>query len=105
VLSSSPRSTQLEDSVMKFSHSYSKLFNTFLFFFVDHVFFSLLAYVAFFITICYHTSYAPPWIFPPLAFYGLDILMRIFRQRIKDAILVPIDNQMTLVSTPATSLY
>ena len=61
--------------------------------------------MAFFITICYHTIYAPPWIFPPLAFYGLDILMRIFRRRIKDAILVPIDNQMTLVGTPVTSLF
>ncbi|KAG1762575.1 iron reductase [Suillus occidentalis] len=39
------------------------------YFFVIHV----LTYVAFFVTICYHTIYASPWIFPPLAFYGADI--------------------------------
>jgi ferric-chelate reductase len=58
----------------------------------------VLGFVAFFITICYHTPYATPWIFPPLAFYGLDLLMRMFRYTIKDATLVPIDDQMTLVS-------
>jgi len=59
---------------------------------------SILAFVAFFVTIRYHTIYASPWIFPPLAFYGVDILMRMFKVRIKDALLVPIDKQMTLVS-------
>ena len=59
--------------------------------------FSVLGYVAFFITVCYHTIYASPWIFPPLAFYGLDILLRMFRYRIKDATLVPVDNNMTLI--------
>ena len=58
----------------------------------------MLAFVAFYITICYHTIYAAPWIFPPLAFYGLDMLMRMLRYSIKDATLVPIDNTMTLVS-------
>ncbi|KAL4246943.1 hypothetical protein ABKN59_007704 [Abortiporus biennis] len=62
-------------------------------FFIVHV----LGYVSFFITVCYHTIYASPWIFPPLAFYGLDILMRMLRYRIKDATLVPIDNNMTLI--------
>ncbi|KAI0640857.1 iron reductase [Trametes meyenii] len=62
-------------------------------FFVVHV----LGYVAFFITICYHTIYAAPWIFPPLAFYGFDMLLRLFRYRIKDATLVPVDNNMTLI--------
>lgn len=60
----------------------------------------ILAFVAFFVTICYHTIYASPWIFPPLAFYGADILMRMFRVRIKDALLVPIDKQMTLIHMP-----
>ena len=60
---------------------------------------SVLGYVAFFVTICYHTIYASPWIFPPLAFYGFDILLRMFRYRIKDATLVPIDGNMTLVSS------
>jgi len=62
-------------------------------FFVIHV----LGYVAFFVTICYHTPYASPWIFPPLAFYGLDMLLRMFRYRIKDATLVPMGNEMTLI--------
>ncbi|OCH86238.1 iron reductase [Obba rivulosa] len=62
-------------------------------FFILHV----LGFVAFFITICYHTIYATPWIFPPLAFYGFDILLRMFRYRIKDATLVPVDNNMTLI--------
>ncbi|KAI0820540.1 iron reductase [Trametes gibbosa] len=62
-------------------------------FFLVHV----LGYVAFFITICYHTDYAVPWIFPPLAFYGLDMLLRLFRYRIKDATLVPVDDNMTLI--------
>ncbi|KAH9926638.1 iron reductase [Epithele typhae] len=62
-------------------------------FFIVHV----LGYVAFFITICYHTTYASPWIFPPLAFYGFDMLLRLFRYRIKDATLVPVDRNMTLI--------
>ncbi|KAI0753811.1 iron reductase [Fomes fomentarius] len=62
-------------------------------FFVVHV----LGFVAFFVTICYHTIYASPWIFPPLAFYGFDMLLRLFRYRIKDATLVPIDSNMTLI--------
>ena len=59
---------------------------------------SVLGFVAFYITVCYHTTYASPWIYPPLAFYGFDMLMRMFRFTIKDATLVPVDNQMTLVS-------
>ena len=58
---------------------------------------STLGYAAFFITICVHTPYAEPWIYPCLAFYGLDLLFRMFRSRVKDAVLVPVGNQMTLV--------
>jgi len=67
---------------------------------------SVLIFTAFFITICYHTIYASPWIFPPLAFYGADLLLRLFRYRIKDATLTPIDKQMTIVrlSTVFSSL-
>ncbi|KAL4263678.1 Ferric/Cupric Reductase Transmembrane Component [Pleurotus pulmonarius] len=64
------------------------------FFFVIHV----LGFVAFFVTLCYHTIYASPWIFPPLAFYGFDILLRLFRYRIKDAELIPVGNQMTIIN-------
>ncbi|KIJ45511.1 hypothetical protein M422DRAFT_29647 [Sphaerobolus stellatus SS14] len=63
------------------------------FFFALH----MIGYVSFFVVICYHTLYAVPWIFPPLAFYGLDLLLRMIRTRIKDAVLVPVDNQMTLI--------
>jgi len=58
---------------------------------------SVLTYVAFFVTICYHTLYASPWIFPPLAFYRADVLLRLLRYRIKDAILTAQDADMTLV--------
>lgn len=61
--------------------------------------FSVLGFVAFFVTIRYHTIYAVPWLYPPLAFYGLDLVLRLLRYRIKDASLVPIDQNMTLVST------
>ncbi|TFY75798.1 hypothetical protein EWM64_g8214 [Hericium alpestre] len=62
-------------------------------FFILHV----LLYPALFITICYHTIYAAPYIYPPLAFYGLDLLMRALRLRIKDATLVPTGPQMTVI--------
>ncbi|KAJ3874658.1 iron reductase [Lentinula edodes] len=63
------------------------------FFWVVHV----LGFVAFFITICYHTIYAVPWIFPPLAFYAADMFMRMLRVRIKDANLAAVDSKMTLI--------
>ncbi|KAJ3900337.1 iron reductase [Lentinula edodes] len=63
------------------------------FFWVVHV----LGFVAFFITICYHTIYAVPWIFPPLAFYAADMFMRMLRVRIKDANLTAVDSNMTLI--------
>ncbi|KAF8647908.1 hypothetical protein AX16_006440 [Volvariella volvacea WC 439] len=66
-----------------------------IFFFV-HV----LTFVAFFVTICYHTPYATPWIFPPLAFYGCDFLLRLLRMRIKDAYLTPVSTQMTVIRIP-----
>ncbi|KAI0071226.1 hypothetical protein K474DRAFT_1652757 [Panus rudis PR-1116 ss-1] len=62
-------------------------------FFVVHV----LGFVAFFVTICYHTPYASPWIFPPLALYGLDLFLRLLRYRIKEASLVAVDQNMTLI--------
>ncbi|KAG1827895.1 hypothetical protein EV424DRAFT_1554993 [Suillus variegatus] len=63
-------------------------------FFVVHI----LTYVTFFVTICYHTLYASPWIFPHLAFYGADVLLRLFRYRIKDATLTAQDAHMTFIS-------
>ncbi|KAF8636062.1 hypothetical protein AX17_003827 [Amanita inopinata Kibby_2008] len=62
-----------------------------------------LGFIAFFITLCYHTIYARPWIYPPLALYGLDLSWRMLRIRIKDAVLVPVDKQMTLIHIPYPS--
>ncbi|CAE6513236.1 unnamed protein product [Rhizoctonia solani] len=66
------------------------------FFYASHV----LGYVAFFIMICYHTPYAEPWIYPPIAFWGLDLLLRLVRFRIKDAYVTAVDQQMTIVKIP-----
>ncbi|KAG2099236.1 iron reductase [Suillus discolor] len=62
-------------------------------FFIIHI----LTYVAFVVAMCYHTPYASPWIFPPLAFYGADILLRLFRYRIKAATLTTQDTRMTMI--------
>jgi ferric-chelate reductase len=48
--------------------------------------------------ICYHTPYAEPWIYPPIAFWGLDLVLRLVRFRFKDAYLTAVDQQMTFVS-------
>ena len=64
-------------------------------FWVLHV----VGYVGFFVTVCYHTVYAAPWIFPPLAFYGVDVMLRLGRFRIKDASLSAVDQNMTIVRT------
>ncbi|EJT98935.1 hypothetical protein DACRYDRAFT_70078 [Dacryopinax primogenitus] len=66
------------------------------FFFTSHV----ALYVAWFVCLNYHTPYAIPWIYPALAFYGWDISVRLLRFRVKDASLLPIDDQMTLVHIP-----
>jgi hypothetical protein len=65
---------------------------------------SVLTYVSFFVTICYHTPFARPWIYPPLAFYGLDLLMRLFRFRVKDASLTPMED-MTIVGAQILSSW
>jgi ferric-chelate reductase len=56
----------------------------------------VLTYISFFVTICYHMPFAHPWVYPPLAFYCLDLLMRLFRFRVKDASLTPM-RDMTIV--------
>jgi ferric-chelate reductase len=45
-----------------------------------------------------HTPYAAPWIYPPLALYGFDLLLRLLRLRVKDATLTAPDNQMTIIT-------
>lgn len=62
---------------------------------------SVLLFVAFFVCVCYHSIYAPPWIFPPLALYGADMFLRLLRYRFKDATVTAPDESMTLVSALA----
>lgn len=65
----------------------------------------MFAFVAFFVTLCYHTIYASPWIFPPLALYGADMLLRLLKYRIKDATITAVDNQMTIVRPVSYPIY
>jgi ferric-chelate reductase len=65
---------------------------------------SVLTYVSFFVTICYHMPFARLWVYPPLAFYGLDLGMRLFRFRVKDASLTPM-RDVTIVSVQFISLW
>ncbi|CAA7263889.1 unnamed protein product [Cyclocybe aegerita] len=69
-------------------------------FFAVHV----LVFPAFFITMCYHTICASPWIYLVFALDGPDILLRMFKIRIKDAVLVPVGKQMTLIRIPLATL-
>ncbi|KAJ7459234.1 iron reductase [Mycena latifolia] len=62
-----------------------------------------LLFPAFFVTICYHTIYAPPWIFPPLAFYGADLLVRIFRWRVVVGRVEAKDGGISLIHVPAAT--
>ena len=57
--------------------------------------------VSIFVTICCHTIYARPWIYPALAFYALDLLLRLFRYRIKDATLTCVKG-VTIVCSRAS---
>jgi hypothetical protein len=58
---------------------------------------SIVSVVVFFVLLNYHTPFSIPWVFPPLAFYGLDLLLRLLRYRVKEATLLAQDNTMTLV--------
>ncbi|CAG7848050.1 SubName: Full=Related to ferric reductase (Metalloreductase) {ECO:0000313/EMBL:CCA71821.1} [Serendipita indica DSM 11827] len=64
------------------------------FFFMTHI----VGFIAFFVLVCYHTPYAQPWIFPAIAFYALDMLMRLFRFRFKPATLSAPDSQITFIN-------
>ncbi|KAG8935915.1 hypothetical protein FRC02_005670 [Tulasnella sp. 418] len=69
------------------------------FFFTFHV----VGIAGFFIVVCYHTEHASPWIYPPIAFYAFDLLVRVTRMRIKDAYLEAPDTEMTLIHVPDAS--
>jgi ferric-chelate reductase len=61
---------------------------------------SFLTFPAFFITICYHTLYATPWIFPPIAFYAADVFLRVLRWRVVAARIEAQDGGLSLVCFP-----
>jgi hypothetical protein len=65
---------------------------------LQYLCYSIAGIVSFFVLVDYHTPYAMPWIFPPLALYGLDLVIRMLRYRVKEATLVAEDSSMTLVS-------
>ncbi|WVR07160.1 hypothetical protein IAU60_004201 [Kwoniella sp. DSM 27419] len=57
-------------------------------------------FVGFFAAISYHTPYSRPWVYPCAAIYGYDLLVRMLRYRLKDAVLVPVDETMTMIHIP-----
>ncbi|KAG8907768.1 hypothetical protein FRB99_002267 [Tulasnella sp. 403] len=68
-------------------------------FFAAHI----VLVTTFFVSLCYHTPYAVPWIVPPVSFYAFDLLVRLVRMRFKDAYLEAPDSQMTLIRIPDVS--
>ncbi|KAJ6607676.1 Ctr copper transporter family-domain-containing protein [Mycena sp. CBHHK59/15] len=54
-----------------------------------------LTFPAFFITAWYHTIYASPWIFPPIAFSAFDVVLRLFKYRVVVGAMKPVDEMMT----------
>ncbi|CAK5275854.1 unnamed protein product [Mycena citricolor] len=58
-----------------------------------------LTFPAFFVTICYHTVYAIPWIFPAVALYTFDLTLRFFRWRVV-ASRIEAKNGMSLIHIP-----
>ncbi|ORY32518.1 putative ferric reductase transmembrane component [Naematelia encephala] len=57
----------------------------------------LSLFIGFFAAISYHTPYSRPWIYPCVAIYAYDLLVRMFRFRFKDATLVPVDDTLTMI--------
>ncbi|WVO16320.1 hypothetical protein L204_103995 [Cryptococcus depauperatus] len=60
----------------------------------------VLFFVGFFAAVSYHTPYSRPWIWPCVAIYAYDLLVRMIRYRIKDATLVPVDKTLTMIHIP-----
>ncbi|KAF8174797.1 hypothetical protein K438DRAFT_1771378 [Mycena galopus ATCC 62051] len=55
------------------------------------------------VTVWYHTIYATPWIFPPLAFYGTDLLLRVVRWRFVVGRVKGNEGGMSLIYIPRAS--
>jgi hypothetical protein len=62
---------------------------------------SFVSFVGFFAAIAYHTPYAQPWIFPPVALYAFDLFARLLKCRFRDVVLVPLHG-VTLVRSVST---
>ncbi|EAL23548.1 hypothetical protein CNBA1950 [Cryptococcus deneoformans B-3501A] len=60
----------------------------------------IMFFVGFFAAISYHTPYSRPWIWPCVAIYAYDLVVRMLRYRIKDATLVPVDKTLTMIHIP-----
>ncbi|CDZ98418.1 Ferric reductase, NADH/NADPH oxidase and related proteins [Phaffia rhodozyma] len=59
----------------------------------------MMSIIGFFATIAYHTPFAQPWIYPPIALYAFDLCARLVKLRFKDAELIPLEG-MTLIHIP-----
>ncbi|KAJ7495621.1 ferric reductase like transmembrane component-domain-containing protein [Mycena latifolia] len=62
-----------------------------------------LTFPAFFVAICYHTPFAPPWVVPPLAFLALDVLLRLLKARIMVARVRACPGGLSVISVPAAA--
>ncbi|OWZ81241.1 ferric-chelate reductase [Cryptococcus neoformans Tu401-1] len=60
----------------------------------------IMFFVGFFAALSYHTPYSRPWIWPCVAIYAYDLIVRMLRYRIKDATLVPVDKTLTMIHIP-----
>ncbi|KAJ6534483.1 ferric reductase like transmembrane component-domain-containing protein [Mycena vulgaris] len=62
-----------------------------------------LTFPTFFVTICYHTPFVYPWIFPPIAFYAFDVFLRLLKFRVVVARVRACDGGMSIISISAAS--
>ncbi|KAJ7112851.1 iron reductase [Mycena crocata] len=67
------------------------------------IFIHYLTFPAFFVTVCYHTPFVYPWIFPPIAFYAFDVCLRLLKFRIAVARVHAWDGGMSIIAIPAAS--
>ncbi|WVQ82201.1 hypothetical protein IAT38_004329 [Cryptococcus sp. DSM 104549] len=65
-------------------------------FWMAHVMF----FTGFFAALSYHTPYSRKWVYACAAIYAYDLIVRMFRYRIKDATLVPVDDTLTMIHIP-----
>ncbi|KAJ7308728.1 hypothetical protein DFH08DRAFT_944369 [Mycena albidolilacea] len=59
-----------------------------------------LLFPALFVTLCYSTIFAPPWILPPWAFHGADFLLQILRWQVVMGRVEGKEGEMSLEAYP-----